>query len=749
MAVSIPIEFCDYLLGRSEGVAEPLFINLKLNRNKAKKDNKLDHLELEKETIPRTTYNAVQCPGKKGFYEDDKCSGLGIFLRGENEIDIGLWRANCLIKANTSATSHIGFFKSPIFTQYYNKEEKLAKEDIIFNNEVKSNGPITRAVESLYWAAEDNDLEGVREILTHTLDSSCRFLINERQSLRFDVNLSDPYGITPLHVASANQNVEVVDFLLSYGADPNALTINGMSPITICTFAYLEKYSVGHNKGPHLVELGVGQRPSDVWSRAELVWLFGCDGSDPLASYNEDGALIIRSSDDEGYIETDVSRFPKTVLHTRELVRHDPKPSRFDKYMSCNQYLEALRWDTAKKPTPRGSVGCKSKRPRVTSTSTEATQVTQADLRGMRRSIRYRARLKTMLLLLQHGADPNTVTQPLPPLIAAARAGDVELSQLLLLFGADPNIRVPRELTMTSKTEFTDNHGNVNEPSTGGLTALHFAVVLPGEVGVKLTQTLLQGGANPTLRALPDASFLVDIEIVQLLVDHGADLNLLCNGQSALSLALTCGNDEVREPDHLVRPIASLLLTYPQTKAEMGLTHGLGSSLCVVLHPVFEHVRSFDSRLTLLSKLISHCPSGLLNHRVIMPYEMVEGNIVDYIHHAYTQFETKLLGDPTKCQVLKNRHHTLKCLAAELRKTVFASEMWKRIQARQNAEKVAVKARSGFKKQSGNQLPVPPTRNGQPAHCYSFYMDRIYMTKDAIEHLLEENFSSPGNYSFL
>ncbi|VDK23025.1 unnamed protein product [Taenia asiatica] len=541
MTVSIPNELCDYPLERSGGVAKPLVIDLKLNRNEAKKDNKLNYLELEKEPIPKITFNAVQCPGKK-----------------------------------------------------------------------------------------------------------------------------------------ANQNVEVVDFLLSYGADPNALTINGMSPIIICAFAYLEKHSAGHNKGPHLVELGVGQRPSDVWSRAELVWLFGCDGSDPPASYSEEGALIIRSSDDEGYIESDVSRLPKTIL--------------------------------------------------------------------------FRARLKTMLLLLQHGADPNTVTQPLPPLIAAARAGDVELSRLLLRFGADPNIRVRRELTVTSKTEFTDNHGNVYEPSTGGLTALHFAVVLPGEVGVKLTQTLLQGGANPTLRALPDASFLVDIEhslkIVQLLVDHGADLNLLCNGQSALSLALTCGNDE----------IASLLLTYPQTKAGMGLTHGLGSSLCVVLHPVFEHVRSFDSRLTLLSKLISHCPSGLLNHRVIMPCEVVEGNIVDYIYHAYTQVETKLLGNPAKCQILKNRHHTLNCLAAELRKTVFASELWKRNKdlSRTSSPMEMRRPFTMSKMSIGVVLLQLLSKRRldrmarKTVYGYNgFYKDRIYMTKDAIERLLEENFSSPGNYSFL
>lgn len=60
-----------------------------------------------------------------------------------------------------------------------------------------------------------------------------------------------------------------------------------------------------------------------------------------------------------------------------------------------------------------------------------------------------------MLLLLQHGADPNIPTQPLPPLIAAARAGDVELARLLLHFGADPNIRIPRELVMMSKVRIS------------------------------------------------------------------------------------------------------------------------------------------------------------------------------------------------------------------------------------------------------------------------------------------------------
>ncbi|VDM33139.1 unnamed protein product [Hydatigera taeniaeformis] len=532
----------------------------------------------------------------------------------------------------------------------------------ILANEVKSNGPITRSVERLYCAAEVNDLDSVRDILTNTVDFSSRLLINEPNPLRFDVNVSDCYGITPLHVASANENVEVVEFLLSYGADPNAMTVNGMSAITICTLSHLEKRFAKHKEDWHLVELDVGQEPFGTWSRAELVWLLSCDANQSLAPHdNED-------------------------IH---------KICNLDGVQLTGPYCFGGRLRIAECLALTFYVGV---------ADTIYTEVLCVNLR-------FPASLKTILLLLQHGANPNNVTQPLPPLTAAVRAGDVELSRLLLHFGADPNNHVLRQLVTTSKNTFIDSFGNIHEPSCGGLTALHFAVVFAGEIGVKLTQMLLQRGANPSLRALPDASFLVGIEgnkyswpiskcdggrtalhlacaktydkvhsliIVQMLMDHGADPNLLCNGQCALSLALICGNDDVskclnilllRLLDSLVavfliqhhrptsltlilstmfgsrqdmgrmsvsshigklmflhsRQVASLLMTYPQTKVGMGLTHGLGSSLCVVLHPLFEHVRTFDDRLALLAKMIAHCPSGLLNHRVIMPCEAVEG----------------------------------------------------------------------------------------------------------------------------
>lgn len=70
-----------------------------------------------------------------------------------------------------------------------------------------------------------------------------------------------------------------------------------MSPITICALSYLEKYSTEHKEGAHLIELGAGQSSPDAWSRAELVWLLDCEGSDYPASYDDADVPKIHSPD--------------------------------------------------------------------------------------------------------------------------------------------------------------------------------------------------------------------------------------------------------------------------------------------------------------------------------------------------------------------------------------------------------------------------------------------------------------------
>ncbi|VDL44860.1 unnamed protein product [Hymenolepis diminuta] len=163
-----------------------------------------------------------------------------------------------------------------------------------------------------------------------------------------------------------------------------------------------------------------------------------------------------------------------------------------------------------------------------------------------------------------------------------------------------------------------------------------------------MTRILLENGADPNLRADPDGSFFIQFEssetrvmkskydggrtalhlgcariydkknslkIVRMLMERGSDPNLLCNGQSALSLAAITANDEAM----------LLLLNYQKTKPDLTLSHGLGSSLCLLLHPMFEHIRSHEKRLQLLKQLIYRTSHGLMGHHVIIPNQITEG----------------------------------------------------------------------------------------------------------------------------
>ena len=58
---------------------------------------------------------------------------------------------------------------------------------------------------------------------------------------------------------------------------------------------------------------------------------------------------------------------------------------------------------------------------------------------------RRRGALRNMVhLLLRRGADPNASSVPLPPLLLAARSGDVDVVRELLLARADPQVMLPQ-----------------------------------------------------------------------------------------------------------------------------------------------------------------------------------------------------------------------------------------------------------------------------------------------------------------
>ncbi len=79
-------------------------------------------------------------------------------------------------------------------------------------------------------------------------------------------------------------------------------------------------------------------------------------------------------------------------------------------------------------------------------------------------------------------------------------------------------------------------------------------------------------------------------DVVELLLEHRADPDLLCNGQSPLSLAIASGND----------PAIDELLAFG-ADPNLPLTHGVGSALCAATSPEHEHRRSAKQRVQLVS----------------------------------------------------------------------------------------------------------------------------------------------------
>ncbi|KAM3172010.1 hypothetical protein ACTXT7_015422 [Hymenolepis weldensis] len=370
-----------------------------------------------------------------------------------------------------------------------------------------------------------------------------------------------------------------------------------------------------------------------LWNRAELEWSLNfarqedCDFTETSGEIRDHDES--EDIDEEGYIETQV---PEEFKMRHALTKRSKKENPFTKHKSISR----TRFEKT--------------------VAVEGTQLDAGTFKEEIKSVRFRARLKTVLTLLQGGADPNIRSQGLPPLIAAVRARDLELVKLLLYFKADTNIKTPdighfnkkQHIHTVDKSKLTNKCGQVYNASQNGLTPLHFAVVIEGNKGIEMTRILLENGADPNLRADPDGSFFIQFEslktkfmkskydggrmalhlacariydkknslkIIRMLMERGSDPNLLCNGQSALSLAVITANDEAM----------LFLLNCQKTKPDLTLSHGLGSSLCLLLHPMFEHIRSHEKRLQLLKQLIYRTSHGLMGHHVIIPNQMTEG----------------------------------------------------------------------------------------------------------------------------
>ena len=325
-----------------------------------------------------------------------------------------------------------------------------------------------------------------------------------------DPRAQDNYWITPLHQASEQGHLEVARFLIDRGADPRALNNGWITPLHLASH-------LGHLEvARFLVECGADTRAEDgdgqtplgltsSWEVASLLVEHGVDvtghdiyGSTPLHLASEGGRVRVgRILVDRGASATAKDSNGSTPLHLA----------------SCHRKLEFVRFildhgaDVAARDKegltplhhafgPRYLVRAGKYDQRITSLSWERVEV-----------IRF---------LVDRGADAAAQdNNGLTPLHLASSWGDVDLACLLVERGAD-----------------------VTAQSMHGLTPLHLAYQ---HKCVGVARFLVERGAdamarhNNGLTPLHLASFLGDMELVQLLLGHGAEADVTARDKEGLT----------------------------------------------------------------------------------------------------------------------------------------------------------------------------------------------------------------------
>lgn len=158
-----------------------------------------------------------------------------------------------------------------------------------------------------------------------------------------------------------------------------------------------------------------------------------------------------------------------------------------------------------------------------------------------------RGNIKVVDYLLAHGADPNAADRAGITALYSAAGGDyrVPAAEALLSHGANPNAKNMHGGTALDQAACQSalkmvevllaHKADVNAKDNSGYTPLHGAIVLgKNETRRSVVEVLVNHGADVNARNDHDGSTPFreaitrgDIEIVKLLLSHGAEVNLL------------------------------------------------------------------------------------------------------------------------------------------------------------------------------------------------------------------------------
>jgi uncharacterized protein len=334
---------------------------------------------------------------------------------------------------------------------------------------------------ALLWAAHWNDV------------ATAEMLIRARA----DANLANDFGMTALSRACTNGSAALVDLLLTAGANPNTPIATGETPLMTCAGSgSVEAVRLLIARGADVNVKEPSQNQSALmWAAAErhadVVRLLVEAGAD-LQAHTKKGFTAIHFAAREGDLATTRALLSAGVnINVRSQPDEPPAPP-------------AENTGGGRSSSGTASVAVAPRGPAYQATiSAGSTPLLVATVRG---------HVPLALFLLEQGADPNVIDAGFTPLHWASatweggisnqvygftdpmsgipnRQQKIQLVKALLAKGANPNAR------MTRRPPGFSGLGGGYEDAPGATAFL----LASGSVDLEMMKLLLDAGADPTL----------------------------------------------------------------------------------------------------------------------------------------------------------------------------------------------------------------------------------------------------------
>ncbi|XP_032081553.1 ankyrin repeat and MYND domain-containing protein 1 [Thamnophis elegans] len=606
-------------------------------------------------------------------------------------------------------------------TNIYKYRHCQSDIDLDINAIIKGNrydfgakGPKELIAEELIEKSAEGDYRRVYEILRDNLAHP---------------DVADMSGYTALSAAALNYHENIINLLLDCGADVNKCSDEGLSTLSMCVVHYFPAEGFQPNIAERNIFLKELEdlleemsKESVPLSRSEISQLSEASTNATTPVSVEALPLLLEKTE----------FFPDVEIKSSESTDNGDRNSG----TICGVYNYKMK--ISPETMHHGAVVL-SQHMLQTHSYPDIGEIVQQEgtLRKMAVSLtEQKKKMSIIKVLLRRGADPNICRIPMPVLFFAVKSADAEGVRILLEAGARTDIQLP--------TKF------------GGVTPLHIAAALPGAEGIVITELLLHAAADPDVRAedendifqldkiankfdvgesvssmkmnneigppksyyrectiVPEEggrtplhiaceredNFTNTGKVINLLLDHNANPNVLWSGHSPLSLAVAGGNEQA---------VAELLAG--GADPNLPLSQSIGSALCAVVNPPYEQRGTIAAKMAMIDTLIAGGADMLLPIALVDEGRTAMGTVLDYAYFKYYQ-DKRLLHtplhslSPIERETCAFRRKMLEFLSDRVRETVIEKE-------KQWDEEELRKIKIGeSKKKSVNPLlgPLPET----------------------------------------